>query len=202
MQGSNARQLEDVPVPRNRIRPKGPNIREKYSSKNSSRKKKKTNPYDRVLKGSKAMPSIFRRGNIYFLVENEASQYRIPKTLIITVALVFTCALVITLAQAQLVGMERQIARSNSAITTLTNSNTVLASQLTGRYTLEEIEEIATTQLGMIHPDSSQIIEIYVPPQCNVVLNRVEHLLPRENYFWTDIRTFVSGLFNRFFGGS
>ncbi|MCL2286437.1 MAG: hypothetical protein FWC32_08755 [Firmicutes bacterium] len=158
--------------------------------------------YDRVLKGSKNMPSIFRRGNIYFLVENEASQYRIPRTVIFTVALIFSCALIITLAQAQIMGMERQISQSEGRIRALSNENLDLSSRLTGRYTLEEIEYIATSRLGMIPPDPSQIIEIYVPPHSNVILNRAEHLLPRENYFWMDIRTFVSGLFNRFFGGS
>jgi len=167
-----------------------------------SKKKKKPHMFERVLKGSKTMPSILKRGNIYFLVENEASQYRIPRGIITTVVIVFICAIFIVLTHAQITGMERQIAQSNSQIRYLSNRNMELKSQIGGRYNLEQIEYIATTRLGMIHPDPSQIIEIYVPHHDHVRLNRAEHLLPRENYFWQDIRAFLMGLLNRFFGGS
>jgi len=190
------------PAPEHRPLPKSrPNDKNK-KGRPSSRKKKKAPRYDRVLKGSKNMPSIFRRGNIYFLVENEASQYRIPRAVTITVVIVFICAMFIVLTHAQITSVERQIAQYTNELRELSSENLTLDSRLGGRYSLEEIEYIATTRLGMIHPDPSQIIEIYVPPHSNVTLNRAEHLLPRENYFWLDIRTFASELMNRIFGGN
>jgi len=166
------------------------------------RKKKKAPMYERVMQGSKNMPSILRRGHIYFLVENAASQYRIPRSVTITVMIIFVCAMTIILTHAQITGVERQIAQYNQELRSLETIKLSRESQLSNRYSLDQIEYIATTRLGMIHPDPSQIIEIYVPPQSNVSLNRAEHLLPRENYFWQDIRTFANGLLNRVFGGS
>jgi len=214
MQSSSARKhySEDSPNPTTRRRdfPRNPAPERRPLPKSSRNKKgrplphkkKKAPRYDRVLKGSKNMPSIFRRGNIYFLVENEASQYRIPRAVIITVIVIFICAMFIVLTHAQITSVERQIAQYTHELRELSGENLRLDSQLGGRYSLEQIEYIATTRLGMIHPDPSQIIEIYVPPHSGVTLNRAEHLLPRENYFWLDIRTFVSGLLNRIFGGN
>jgi len=211
MQSSNARKhySESDPNPRRRDFSRNPTPERRSSPKPNNkkgrplpRKKKKAPKYDRVLKGSRNMPSIFRRGNIYFLVENEASQYRIPRAVIITVIVIFICAMFIVLTHAQITSIERQIAQYTHELRELSGENLRLDSQLGGRYSLEQIEYIATTRLGMIHPDPSQIIEIYVPPHSNITLNRAEHLLPRENYFWADIRTFASGLMNRIFGGN
>jgi len=167
----------------------------------TSRIRKKSKMYDRVLKGSKNMPSVFRRGNIYFLVESEASQYRIPRNIIITIAIIFICALASVLTHAQITGVNTQITQANRDIRALSNERLVHETRLMGRYSIEEIEFYAFMRLGMSHPDPSQIIEINVPAQDSVVLNREEALLPRQNYFWLDIRRFISGLFDRIFGG-
>ena len=210
MQSSNARQLhEDSPDPIARRRdfsrpptPERPSISKNKKKRASQRKKDKAPMYERVMKGSRNMPSILKRGHIYFLVENEASQYRMPRAVIATVLIVFVCAIVITLTHAQITGVERQITQYNQELQNLQDTNMSRTSQLSNRYSLEQIEYIATTRLGMIHPDPSQIIEIYVPPHSLVRLNRAEYLLPRENYFWQDIRTFANGLLNRVFGGN
>jgi len=170
-------------------------------SRKTARKRKRPRMYDRVLKGSKNMPSVFKRGNIYFLVESEASQYRIPRNIIITIAIVFFCALVSVLTHAQITAIDTQITQANRDIRALTNERRVHETRLIGRYSIEEIEFYAFMRLGMSHPDPSQIIEINVPAQDSVVLNREEALLPRQNYFWLDIRRFISGSFNRIFGG-
>jgi cell division protein FtsL len=212
MQSSSARQPyeEGNPNPRrrdfsrNRARPGIRSLPENEHTpqkRSSQRKKKKDPKYDRVFKGSRNMPSIFRRGHIYFLVENEATQYRIPRAIVITVIIVFICAMASVLTHAQITGIERQISRATVTLRDLRYHNIALDSQAGTRYTLEQIEYLASTRLGMIHPDPSQIIEIYVPPQNHVRLNRAEHLLPRENYFWLDIRAFANGLFSRIFGG-
>ena len=207
MQSSNARQLhtEDDhiharPRPKRRTVPKHRPPPKPVSRRRSKKKKKPM--YDQVIKGSKNMPSIMRRGNIYFLVENEASQYRMPKAIIATVALIFVCAMTIVLAHAQITGMERQVAQLERDRRAVGEHQLSLDSMLIAQYSLEQIEYLATTRLGMIHPDPSQIIEIYVPPQNRVQLNRSDEFIPQENYFWNDIRTFASGLLNRVFGGN
>jgi len=210
MQSSSARQLhEDNPDPISQRRDFSRNpASERYPMQKNKkkrpmqRKKKKAPMYERVMKGSRNMPSILKRGHIYFLVENEASQYRMPKTVITTVIIVFICAMAIILTHAQITGVERQILQYNRELRELEDENMSRTFQLSNRYSLEQIEYIAITKLGMIHPDPSQIIEIYVPPHNNVRLNRAEHLLPSENYFWRDIRTFMNGLLNRIFGGN
>ena len=165
--------------------------------------RKKHPTYSRVTKNSKAMPQILKRGNIFFIVENEQGQYRMPRNLIISLFVIFACALAIVLTHAQITGMERQIAQERIRLHLLDEYNRNLESQIGGNYTLEEIEYIAIMRLGMTPPDPSQIIEINVPRQSHVEFNRSEHTLSgRENYFWLDIRNFISGALDRIFGGN
>jgi len=165
------------------------------------RRKKVTDEYTRIRKGSKNMPSIFKRGNIFFIVENENGQYRLPRTLLISLLVIFVCAVVAVTTQVQISGMERQIASSNRQLDNLMIANETVYSQISAYYTLDEIEYFAISRLGMIHPDPSQIIEIYVPRQNNAEFNADAHLLPTENSLWRDVRTFLNGIFDRMFGG-
>jgi len=73
--------------------------------------------------------------------------------------------------------------------------------ELRERYTFEEIERAATERLGMAFPDASQIIHINVPRIGGVTLNTAEYALPRHNYFWEDVRNFMSGIVDQIFGG-
>ena len=50
-------------------------------------------------------------------------------------------------------------------------TNAALKTDVTQRYTLDEVERIAVERLGMNKPDSSQVIRIYVPKQSYVELN-------------------------------
>jgi len=148
------------------------------------------------------MPGLFKKGNVYYLKQSEASQYRLPRNIIITVFLTIGCAIAIILTSAQITGIERQIASANTTQRALTYEGMTLNTQISGRYTNEEIEYIAFMRLGMSHPDPSQIIEINVPRANTIQLNDDEQFLPRQNYFWMDIRNFVNGILNRVFGGS
>lgn len=144
---------------------------------------------------------MYRRGRVYFLILNQKGQYRIPYQVILSALISFACALVIILTSAQISGMERLIAQRLSDYRALHQEYISLDSRTGGRYTVEEIEYLAFTRLGMTHPDPSQIIEIYVPRQPQVLrFNRDENLLPTENYFWQDIRTFASDILDRVFG--
>lgn len=176
--------------------------RQPDSRKRPPKRPKKKGQFDRVLKGSRTMPGLFKKGNVYYLKQSEASQYRLPRNIIITVFLTIGCAIAIILTSAQITGIERQIASANTTQRALTYEGMTLNTQISGRYTNEEIEYIAFMRLGMSHPDPSQIIEINVPRANTIQLNDDEQFLPRQNYFWMDIRNFVNGILNRVFGGS
>jgi len=166
------------------------------------RREEKKLDWEEVIRDNKHTPSVYRRGRIYFLILNARGQYHIPKRLIVTVLIVFICAMMVVLTHAQITGIERQLAQHNRDYRALNAEHRILESSMAGRYTVEEIEYYAFTRLGMTHPDPSQIIEINVPRQTDVRMNREETLLPSENYFWLDIRNFASGLINRVFGSS
>ena len=165
------------------------------------RKRKRHQMYSRILKGSRSMPSIFKRGNIFFVVENERGQYRLPRNLILSMVVVFICALSIVITHAQVNGVAQQVAGSNRQLINLQYENLALGTQIGVHYTSDQIQYIAFTQLGMNFPDASQIIEINVPRRSHVILNTSEDVLPRENYFWLDLRNFAASIFDRVFGG-
>ena len=128
--------------------------------------------------------------------------YQFPIRIILTVLVIVICALIVVLTDSQLTTVRNEINRANLQVRQLSDEHTRLNSQLAGLYTLDQVAYLATTRLGMTPPDPSQIIEIHVPPQGFVMLNRSEEALPRENYFWADMRAFVSQLFNRALGGN
>jgi len=162
---------------------------------------KKNEVYAQIANRASNMPEITKEGNNYYIYENEKSRYRIPLGLIISVVIVFACALAIALTHAQITNVERQITQTNRDLVRQREQNDALRTQIGGRYTIDEVEYIALMHLGMSYPDPSQIIEINVPPRSHVRLNTVENILPQENYFWLDLRNFVTGLLNRAIGG-
>jgi len=163
--------------------------------------KKRAKTPDEFTRLKNTMPRVTKKGNIFYVLDSTRGQYRIPRTLIISIVVVFICAIVTVATQVYISSLERQIANANTRLARIESSNSALLSQIGVHYTDERIEEIAITRLGMIFPDQSQIIEIYVPHISHVEFNTAQHFLPRENYFWRDIRTFVSGMFDRVFGG-
>ena len=163
--------------------------------------KKRTKTPDELARIRGDMPRVTKKGNVFYVLDSTRGQYKIPRTLIVSIAVIFICAIVTVATQVYLSSIERQIASANTRLARIEASNDALLSQIGVHYTDERIEEIAITRLGMIFPDQSQIIEIYVPRVSHVEFNTEQHFLPRENYFWRDIRTFLNGMFDRVFGG-
>lgn len=147
------------------------------------------------------MPQITKKGNIFYVFDNARGQYKIPRQLIISIVVIFVCAIVSVATQVYISSVERQISSATTRLARIVDSNSALEAQIGVHYTDDRIAEIAITQLGMTFPDQSQIIEIYVPRQSHVEFNTAQHFLPQENYFWRDIGTFVNGILDRVFGG-
>ena len=195
--------------PQRRDYSRGRNVQRPVQRKKSaaaSRKKrkqdaaKKNQTYSRIKSGSKSMPGVFKRGNIFFVVER-GQQYRPSKNLLISLAVIFCCALMVVLANAQITGAETQIAQANRRLRTVSDENFALEAQMRRHYTTDQIEYIAFMRLGMRHPDPAQIIEINVPRQNHVMFNTAEDILPQESHFWSDLRIFFNGILDRLIGG-
>ena len=207
MDGSSARKLQPV---EDRAGARRAQIREDYrrrrktepiKKKKPKRKRKNHEMYTRVMKGSKSMPSVYRRENIFFLVENERGHYRLPRNAVISILMAFVCVIGVLLTNAQINGVERQIVVARRQLNAMNEDNRNTEGRIHNHFTIEEVEYLAIMHLGMAPPDASQIIEINVPAQSHVEFNRAPEILPRENYFWADIRQFAGGLMDRVFGG-
>jgi len=102
--------------------------------------------------------------------------------------------------QARNTNIQRTINQRGRVLIDYQSENFRLETQLQERYSHVEIERLAT-ELGMAFPDRSQVVEINVPRVGGVTLNTADYALPRHNYFWQDVRNFLSGLINQIFGG-
>ena len=200
MQSSNARARQPHTEPHRNRRHDIAAMRQRQQARPVPRKKPAKKP-DEFARLRKNMPHVTKKGNVFYVLDNTKGQYKIPRPLIISIAIIFICAIVSVSTQVYLSSMERQISNANAQLVRIGESNQALLSQIGVHYTDDRIEEIAITQLGMIFPDQSQIIEIYVPRISNVEFNTDQHFLPTENYFWRDIRTFLGGMLDRIFGG-
>jgi hypothetical protein len=78
--------------------------------------------------------------------------------------------------------------------------NAAFRTEMTQRYSLDEIERIARERLGMNKPDASQIITIHVPKQSHTVLNNEEDASENEYNFFTIMINFVSDSFKKLTG--
>ena len=208
MQSSHARQYNNPEIRRDRRRDiaqkraRGnpmPNPKEHQRKYTAKKRKKMPAEYVRLKNN---IPRVTKKGNIFYVLDSARGQYRIPRPLIISFVVIFACAILTVATQVYMSSLERQIASANTRLARIEASNETLLSQIGVHYTDDRIEEIAITRLGMIFPDQSQIIEIYVPLISNVEFNTAQHFLPSENYFWRDIRIFLSGMLDRVFGGN
>ena len=161
-------------------------------------RKKPPKEFDRIKQN---LPTVTKKGNIFYIYENERGQYRIPRPIIISLVVIFVCAVVTVATQVHLSSIERQLSAANRQLARIEEASDAVASQIGVPYSNDVIGEIAITRLGMTFPDQSQIIEIYVPRISHVEFNTVSHFMPRENYFWRDIGTFINGMLDRVFGG-
>jgi len=175
-------------------------IRNSKPPKPTPRKKPPQQP-DEFARLRQDMPKITKKGNVYYVLDSPRGQYKMPRPLIVSIVVIFLCAIISVASQVYLSSIERQVATATTRLLRLEEANDALESQIGVHYTDDRIEEIAITQLGMIFPDQSQIIEIYVPRISTVEFNTNQQFLPSENYFWRDIGTFINGMLDRVFGG-
>ena len=120
---------------------------------------------------------------------------------IVSILVVVICAISLIWFNVQMDAVNAELIRTRRRYVAISEDNLVAQSQITERYTLEEIERYAALYLGMIMPDDAQIIEIYVPRQGTVVLNMDDTFIIAENHFLQEIRQFFLDLRNRLFGG-
>ncbi|MCL1862378.1 MAG: hypothetical protein FWF78_02300 [Defluviitaleaceae bacterium] len=146
-------------------------------------------------------PKKLISGNKVYIVSREAWQNFPWKKLAFTFFVILLGGVGSAAFQARNTNIRTDINTLERQLRTLNADNFALESQLQDRYTFAEIERIATERLGMSHPDASQIINIHVPRVGGVTLNTADYALPQHNYFWSDVREFLTGFFNQFFGG-
>ena len=201
MQSSNARQSYAEREERRRDRRREIAAMRNRNKNMPAAPVRKKKPDDEFARLKQKMPHVTRKGNVFYVLDNARGQYKIPRPLIISIVVIFICAVVSVATQVYISSVERQISSANTRLARIEDSNSALLAQIGVHYTDDKIEEIAITRLGMIFPDQSQIIEIYVPRLSHVEFNTAQHFLPRENYFWRDIGTFLNGMLDRVFGG-
>ena len=116
--------------------------------------------------------------------------------MIFTLVLFFLCLVIGVAPHAYVTTIQREIRLTRASIQTYRESNRILRAQINERYTLDEIERIATDRLGMAPPEPAQIIYINVPRQAQVFLNP-ELPQVQQNYFWQDVLNFFNRVMRR-----
>jgi cell division protein FtsL len=109
----------------------------------------------------------------------------------VTIFLIFSGCLGMALSFARITDTRHQINLVRREIQEQKESNTSLRTEITQRYTLDEVAREAAERMGMNTPDPSQIVHINVPKVSHVVLNQStgEHH-DDINYFWQGIVDF------------
>jgi cell division protein FtsL len=120
------------------------------------------------------------------------SRYRLNGRIVFTLLLIFAGALSLALTFALITEARHQISVTRALIQEQRDANTTLRSQLTENYTLDEIERIAVERLGMIKPDQSQIITVYVPKQNYSELSSSQE--PEDESIWQTVVSFFQNL--------
>lgn len=88
---------------------------------------------------------------------------------VVTIGLVFLCALGLALSYAALLNKQLYISSLNTELKQIREQNLVVQSEISKNYDIKEIEKIATTRLGMSKPKAHQIVHINVPKQSYVI---------------------------------
>jgi cell division protein FtsL len=119
-------------------------------------------------------------------------RYRLNGRIVFTLLLIFAGALSLALTYALITEARHQISVTRTLIQEQRDANTALRAQLTEKYTLSEIERIAVERLGMIKPDPSQIITVYVPKQNYSELSSTPE--PEDESVWQTVVAFFQNL--------
>ncbi len=119
-------------------------------------------------------------------------QFRLNGRLVFTLLLFFAGALSLALTYALITEARHKINETRALVQEQKDANTSLRAQLTEKYTLDEIERIAVDRLGMIKPDQSQIITVYVPKQNYSELRSEPE--PEDKSVWQTVVSFFQNL--------
>ena len=147
------------------------------------------------------MPAIRERRGTRFIIYGRQLAEFISWQLIVTLVLVLLGGIGSLAINAHIINTSLRIDQQRNELVRLQGESVRYRSLLRERYTLDQIERIAIERLGMTHPDPAQIIDIYVPLQPTVRLNMDDGAIPVENFLWEEIRTFLTGVLDRIFGG-
>jgi cell division protein FtsL len=130
------------------------------------------------------------------IVQND-KRYRISFAMIFTLILIFLGSLGTALSYALTADTRHQISLVRRQTQEQKESNISLRTEITQRYTLDEVARDAAERMGMNKPDPSQVIHIYVPKQSFVVMNPgMDGEDDGENYFWEGILAFFRQFIN------
>jgi cell division protein FtsL len=120
------------------------------------------------------------------------NRFRLNGRIIFTLLLIFAGALSIALTYALITEARHQISVTREVIQEQRDANISLRAQITEKYSIDEIERIAVDRLGMIKPDPSQIIRIYVPKQNYSELQSRQE--PETESIWQTVISFFQNL--------
>jgi cell division protein FtsL len=130
------------------------------------------------------------------IIKKSDKQYRIPTTTLVTIVIIFLGTLGIAFTYAETYTTRRQIVAVRREIQEQKEANISLRTEITQRYTLDEVARQALGRLNMNEPDPSQIYYIEVPKQSYVVLNPdIQEETDDTNYFWQGIVRFFEQFF-------
>ena len=131
-------------------------------------------------------------------VNHEDRRHRISLAMIFTIILVLVAGLGAALPYAMIYNTQIQITRTMRLLAEQRELNINTRADMVQRYTLDEVDRIATDRLGMSLPDESKTIKIHVPKQSHVVLNDDDFFIPIDYRFLPGIADFVKSYFDRF----
>jgi len=101
----------------------------------------------------------------------EKGRSRSPLKMIFTIILILAGGIGIVLSNAVIYDTQVETNQLRRELAAQRENNAAVRTEITQRYTLNEVERIAKEKLDMNKPDASQIIYINVPKQSHVVLN-------------------------------
>jgi cell division protein FtsL len=120
--------------------------------------------------------------------------------MVLTLILILAGGLGSALSYAVIYDTQVKITQAQRELTNQREVNTAIRTEITQRYTLNEVEWIALNRLGMNRPDASQIIYIHVPKQSHVVLHNEDEIFNVEYSFITGLTDLVRDTINRLTG--
>jgi cell division protein FtsL len=164
--------------------------------------RKRENRFELVNEYQPPKIQVLENARARFIIQRERAAHLLPwGKMAITLLLILVVGVGIGITHAWISGVQREINLTTRQLRAQQQENEATRSLMDARYTLYEIEHIATTQLGMTHPDPSQMKSIYVPRGGGVILNHDDPIMETPNHFWQGVQDFFNGIMAGIFGG-